>query len=1221
MAPSGGQTGRVTLAEIGNVTIAWDETDPWQQDCNVLVVPTGHQADDFDGSFARALADRLGPQGWAAFKDAARAAIKLAGFYAPDAPILFKAPMAARVHSNHRYYVLATVFKAPREPVSAGLAVADLFYQLSDAKLPPNSLILFPMPGAGDGRVWMIDDNIADILRTSVTMRPVLAKLRRMTLCITSRQLPSLRLAKEFVAGEMASGPVPYNPWNDCDRAVRMGLRYAERVLHRVMKAATSVVTPNDLLGAIAYLANQNNGGIFFNNYYAIVLSRICSTDLILEMDEINRLDIIDERLGNFDPLFDWMEAAKKNAKADGRKQVQVYDLMKTADDSLHLEHFDPATLRAEADRLRDMEKKQPDLTDIKVEGEEVSFDPEVMATLDEMVQSSSTPEPPPPVNALRITSFTSDDTDGPDLLGVDRDAKAFADLICLRAAKPPLSIGLFGNWGSGKSFFMGRIKQNIKNITAEASRTENSPFCGTVVPIHFNAWHYVEQNLWASLVHHIFQELDGWIRRVEEQEQTQAQPDKLFERLATARRLTFEALEELVTLGLVAQKAEEEARAARDQHRKEVGQQRQLTAGDMTGVIRKAFEKELLNTAGEGRKALDTLAQSLGVSNLHERTAEIMELWRSGHRMRERADVLLRTLWRSTRTRDLALLAGLLVAVPVGLAVGQSWLADMGSLPWLRDANLALGQTVAAGAVLLGTAKSWIDKARPVLDKLDTVRTQLDGLAAKTEAAHLKEVAEAEAAAEQSRLALQDSERRLNRAQETLAAAEHAFATQSTAGRLTRFIRERAGGGDYSRHLTLVATIRKDFQSLSDLMRMNEKGGDRQLQERLRHDSALFTRKLEDLRARYQDRLPASVIEAIRQAEPSDTATDQDYPVFDRIVLYIDDLDRCPPEKVVEVLQAVHLLLAFDLFVVVVAVDVRWVEQSLEHTYAGMLKSKKATEGKDTEGKEMASPRDYLEKIFQIPFWVEPMDGEACGRFLTGLMDRIAEGDQGPPRPVSEPPPISPTPAPPKDSAHGPAPAPKGPQVDETEEDAPGLSEDEDVLETAPPDDEPVRPETDPKPAPVRPAPAPQTLVLSPLSAIDRAEIAAIAPLLGGVPRRMKRFLNVYQLLKTQVNAMALTDEQRDERALAIGLAIWLGFTSTEMEQTHEAAIVTDMGAALAQGGPRFHALLLERAKIAGLDLEAPGVKDLFARIVELAQRFSFNGPGGGLLPVAIPA
>jgi hypothetical protein len=44
--------------------------------------------------------------------------------------------------------------------------------------------------------------------------------------------------------------------------------------------------------------------------------------------------------------------------------------------------------------------------------------------------------------------------------------------------------------------------------------------------------------------------------------------------------------------------------------------------------------------------------------------------------------------------------------------------------------------------------------------------------------------------------------------------------------------------------------------------------------------------------------------------------------PTLSRIVLYIDDLDRCPEKLVVEVLRAVHLLLAFDLFVCVVAVD-----------------------------------------------------------------------------------------------------------------------------------------------------------------------------------------------------------------------------------------------------------------------------------------------------------
>src|SRR5262249_7011132 len=51
--------------------------------------------------------------------------------------------------------------------------------------------------------------------------------------------------------------------------------------------------------------------------------------------------------------------------------------------------------------------------------------------------------------------------------------------------------------------------------------------------------------------------------------------------------------------------------------------------------------------------------------------------------------------------------------------------------------------------------------------------------------------------------------------------------------------------------------------------------------------------------------------------------------PPLERIVLYIDDLDRCPPRRVVEVLTAMQLLLALPLFV---AVDPRWLVRSLEH-------------------------------------------------------------------------------------------------------------------------------------------------------------------------------------------------------------------------------------------------------------------------------------------------
>ena len=111
----------------------------------------------------------------------------------------------------------------------------------------------------------------------------------------------------------------------------------------------------------------------------------------------------------------------------------------------------------------------------------------------------------------------------------------------------------------------------------------------------------------------------------------------------------------------------------------------------------------------------------------------------------------------------------------------------------------------------------------------------------------------------------------------------------------------------------------------------------------------------------------------------------------INRIVLYIDDLDRCPPAKVVEVLQAVHLLLAFPLFVVIVGVDARWISRSLETRYRELLRA-------DGDGEASALARtfgtarseDYLEKIFQIPLWLRPMEPGDVRRMVRGLLRGI---------------------------------------------------------------------------------------------------------------------------------------------------------------------------------------------------------------------------------------
>src|SRR5262249_60778218 len=111
----------------------------------------------------------------------------------------------------------------------------------------------------------------------------------------------------------------------------------------------------------------------------------------------------------------------------------------------------------------------------------------------------------------------------------------------------------------------------------------------------------------------------------------------------------------------------------------------------------------------------------------------------------------------------------------------------------------------------------------------------------------------------------------------------------------------------------------------------------------------------------------------------------DQNLPRIDRIVLYIDDLDRCPEKTVVEVLQAVHLLLAFPLFIVVIGVDSRWLLRSLRHHYAALRGLEEGADLQAFDGATQFSstPQNYLEKLIQVPFNLLRMYSHGFARLM----------------------------------------------------------------------------------------------------------------------------------------------------------------------------------------------------------------------------------------------
>lgn len=360
---------------------------------------------------------------------------------------------------------------------------------------------------------------------------------------------------------------------------------------------------------------------------------------------------------------------------------------------------------------------------------------------------------------------------------------------------------------------------------------------------------------------------------------------------------------------------------------------------------------------------------------------------------------------------------------------------------------------------------------------------------------------------------------------------------SQTVASRLSRLVRARTEGDTYTRHLGLIATIRKDFELLTHLLRAADPGAtssDAPEQERKAWDEhvAEIRKRIEQLKIA-NDRLLATAGSKDGKPRPRSDDGPHEWINFgqrlqdqldtvaqelaqalennrriDRIVLVIDDLDRCPPEKVYDVLQAVHLFLNFPLFIVLVAVDTRWMETSLKQELGALV-----------DGSEGATTLDYLEKIFQIPYWTKALDAARAKTLIGGLLNAMEQTEVLPQKLSGTDPPTA------KDlptSAAAPSAAPEEPE--------PGSIMD---IRSDPPVE---TPETM----------AGADVVMVVLDEEEREYISQIGGYAGITPRRVVRFLNVYMLLKsvlwTRRGDRALQLKGPGSRALLTQLAICTG-------------------------------------------------------------------------------
>lgn len=672
-------------------------------------------------------------------------------------------------------------------------------------------------------------------------------------------------------------------------------------------------------------------------------------------------------------------------------------------------------------------------------------------------IKHLGTPAPQSLTDDDYIPTYSADNAkELKDELGFEYDVAALASVMAYKEMQPPLAVGLFGNWGTGKSFFMNKLKEQVTALEKHPS----GMFCGRVLQIEFNSWHYSDSNLWASLVTKIFDEL---------QKHGKKYPTELNKLLANLNS-TKEQLQETTDKNLHIEREieilKEKKRIFDEQVEIEVQELSPLSFKEiLNGVLKdEKVQQDINNIKAFGKE------YGIDIHQQKDIEANISKLYGFGDRIIESAKLI----WHFRKLR----VALLLLSVLAFAALVYFVLPDLAGLnQFLTAASkaiLSLLAIISAAAVALKPA---MHRLSGILERLKSLKKTVNELQEDARSkfeekkkAHEDKLEEAKAKSESLKIKiglLEIDKQKIEKSLDDIA----------TGKTIIRFIESRVSEARYVNSLGIISWVRKDFEQLNQHF--------------------LDQKELQTL--------------------------DQKAKEFhlDRIILYIDDLDRCNESIVLRVLEAIHLLLAFPLFVVVVGVDPRWVNRALMKKYEHFLDN-----GNNTEGEHMHPPAtsyDYLEKIFQIPFALKPINHQGKANIIRAQLGLKIQ------------------PASPQASA---AATPENRPQDDTQ---PTPLDGQVPLSGAVPlggTQVPI-----PTAAPAQKKVDIKTLQVEPYEMEFMEEISF---LIGDSPRTVKRFINMYRIIRTHKTfnqRVAKTHNTEEHYAIILLLAFITGLPKLALE------------------------------------------------------------------------
>jgi hypothetical protein len=669
------------------------------------------------------------------------------------------------------------------------------------------------------------------------------------------------------------------------------------------------------------------------------------------------------------------------------------------------------------------------------------------------------------PERVTQSAELLNDSAKGPMFVDITKEVEAFTYMMVAEDLKPPLSIGLFGKWGTGKSFFMHKMHDGIEELVhkkqisvtkADDNNPDKIDICEHVLQIQFNAWHYVDSNLWASLVNHIFEEISTYVGNKTPEERRE---NKLYTELETNKRLIEKTNNTLKSI-----KAEQEShQTILDNFQKEKvkvkASLQEVSLKDIYKNIRQDKDVEAtLKKATEAISELGPINEQDNVGELQSLITRYSGTWQKIKNIYNE----FKSTWRKVLMLFLIVFIFVIAFFPVFFTdITRDVIPVFGDKvgPWKSFFKTIIAQLVAIVIPLLGFLSQFMPKARVALDRLNSGVSYLEK--ARDKVKHLESIAtrELDMKIRKMEYRLVDlKEQEANSLEEKkqidlrVRKIETKLDDIKQGKQLAAFIERRSNSNDYKQHLGLVYLIQRDFKHLSDFLS--------------KENNSLHPKK--DKR-------------------------------IDRIILYIDDLDRCPPNKVLEVLEAVHLVLAFPLFVVVVGVDTRWIYKSLIKSRKLMLRATELNE-KAKSGEDLVSgvsPYEYMEKIFQIPFRINPLNNEERKDLLTGVLSRDLVKDE---REDIQTPPTSEQTKPVSKSAKAEYSQSKFLEAEEpVSGDESSFEEDEEKKEVLQKLEQTRR-----------------NLDRLKISREEYDFIHSLTPIIGGTPRTIKRFVNTFKLLKS---------------------------------------------------------------------------------------------------------